>query len=66
MDFDLREDFLRGKINSLGLEEFVEYNISFFGIELNYKMLLKDWENMFVMFKEGCLICFIYVLLFFE
>lgn len=38
MDFDLREDFVRSKVNSLGLEEFVEYNISFFGIRLKYKL----------------------------
>lgn len=30
MDFDFRVDFLKSRINSLGLVEFVEYNISFF------------------------------------
>lgn len=66
MDPDSREDFLRGKINSLGLEEFVEHNTSFLGIESNYKTPSKDRENTSVIFKEGCLICPTYALSFLE
>lgn len=66
MDPDSREDFLKKKINILGLEEFVEQNISFLGIESNYKTPSKDKENTSVMFKEGCLICPTYALSFLE
>lgn len=66
MDPDSREDFLKEKINILGLEEFVEHNTIFFGIESNYKTPSKDKENTSVMFKEGCLICPTYALSFLE
>lgn len=66
MDSDSREDFLRSKINSLGLVEFVEHNTSFLGIESNYKTPTKDKENTSVLYKDGCLICPTYALPFLE
>lgn len=66
MDSDSREGFLRSKVNSLGLEEFVEHNTSFLGIKSKYKTQLKDKENSDAILKDGCSKCPTYALSFLQ
>lgn len=66
MDSDSRADFLRRKINSLGLVEFVEHNTSFLGIESNYKTPSKDKAYSSVIFKDEISICPTYALQYLE
>lgn len=66
MDSDSREDFVRSKANSLGLEEFVEHNTSFLGIRSKYKSQLKDKENSNTTLEDGCSKCPTYALPFLQ
>lgn len=66
MDSDSREDFVRSKANSLGLEEFVEHNTSFLGVRSKYKSQLKDKENSNTILEDGCSKCPTYALPFLQ
>lgn len=66
MDSDSRADFLKSRINSLGLEELVEHNISFLQIDSNYKTPLKDKDNINANLKDGCSKCPTYALPFLQ
>lgn len=66
MDLDLRLELVRNNIDCFRLVKFVEYNSSMFGIELNYKIFLKDYGYVFGIIKNGYEICLKYVLFFFE
>lgn len=66
MDSDSRADFLKSRINSLGLEELVEHNISFLQIDSNYKTPLKDKDNINANLKDGCSRCPTYALPFLQ